>query len=312
MQRLYKEITLLQRQIVSTFDGQVQVEVTEDDYSNIMLYINIICKDGAYANGKFTFIASNFSGYPDVCPVVRCSTQIYHPNIAFLADGGDICLNILDEWQPSMRLEDLVQALLFLLHNPNYDDAYNWMVQGSHMHHESVRASLLGEQHNINPGCYEYECLPDFPLNLYNVHTFDPLTEEEIQLYRDGLLDHFNTLMKPTDAVSATLDDAVHACDETRPLREYEQMETAMYALSVVDASLATLIEPSPEVVMRPLGMNDIVVSNTTTIAGDYASNDDDGMDVTSAAMTTDINVSSHATKRAAAILHPTNNSRSI
>ena len=41
-------------------------------------------------------------------------------------------------------VQDLVQGLLFLLYNPNYEDAYNWIPTDASMHEENVRASLLG------------------------------------------------------------------------------------------------------------------------------------------------------------------------
>ena len=41
-------------------------------------------------------------------------------------------------------MQDLVQGLLFLLYNPNYEDAYNWIPNDASMHEENVRASLLG------------------------------------------------------------------------------------------------------------------------------------------------------------------------
>ena len=58
---------------------------------------------------------------PEIAPTVRCISDIYHPNIDRYScfECTNVCLNLFDdEWQPDFGLQDVVQGLLFLLHNP--------------------------------------------------------------------------------------------------------------------------------------------------------------------------------------------------
>ena len=59
--------------------------------------------------------------YPTKPCKVICKTKILHPNI--LEIDGEVCLSMFDEdWQPTMRLEHYLSGILFVLHNPNFDD----------------------------------------------------------------------------------------------------------------------------------------------------------------------------------------------
>ena len=62
---------------------------------------------------------------PETPPTAICLTDIYHPNIERYSTAGcsNVCLNLFDEWQPDFSLQDVIQGLLFLLHNPEPDDA---------------------------------------------------------------------------------------------------------------------------------------------------------------------------------------------
>ena len=65
-------------------------------------------------------LQAEMSEEPEIAPTVRCITDIYHPNIDRYSCLGttNVCLNLFDEWQPDFGLQDVVQGLLFLLHNP--------------------------------------------------------------------------------------------------------------------------------------------------------------------------------------------------
>ena len=57
---------------------------------------------------------------PSIAPEVICLTPIFHPNFDPHPSGyGKVCVSLLDEWRCDNDLEDVVQALLFLLYNPN-------------------------------------------------------------------------------------------------------------------------------------------------------------------------------------------------
>ena len=62
---------------------------------------------------------------PEVFPVTHCATEIYHLNIDpsnLETDIINVCVSRLDDWEESNDLENCVQAILFLFHNPNPDE----------------------------------------------------------------------------------------------------------------------------------------------------------------------------------------------
>ena len=77
-------------------------------------------------------LKAEMSEEPERAPIVRCTTDIYHPNIyRYSASGStNVCFNLFDEWQPDFGLQDVVQGLLFLLHNPEPEDP---MLIGFHL-----------------------------------------------------------------------------------------------------------------------------------------------------------------------------------
>ena len=71
----------------------------------------------------FYYFQVGFSSqYPQHAPTVTCVTPIYHPNIDVHSGEGNVCVSLLNEWTETNSLDDLVQALLFLMYNPNVDD----------------------------------------------------------------------------------------------------------------------------------------------------------------------------------------------
>ena len=82
-------------------------------------------------------------------PTVTCLTNIYHPNIDPTETWVNVCMNIFDDWPPCYGLQDCIQGLLFLLHNPNLSDPLSPYFDGSLDEEEfarNVRKSLLGEE----------------------------------------------------------------------------------------------------------------------------------------------------------------------
>ena len=61
----------------------------------------------------------------DAPPRVSCKTEILHPNIRYEEQGHAVCLNIFDEWEAHFGWDDIIQALLFLFYEPNWDDPLN-------------------------------------------------------------------------------------------------------------------------------------------------------------------------------------------
>ena len=148
---LLKHYRDLARNIESFSNGQAKLkERDEDDCSLDVISVTLSPKTGLYRGGKFDFELDVSTEYPSCPPVVHCMTQIYHPNIDFSDESGEVCLNLLDElWTSNMTLEDVVQGLLFLLHNPNIEDPLNCMFTGSEDEEEfqkNVRRFLKGEE----------------------------------------------------------------------------------------------------------------------------------------------------------------------
>lgn len=148
---LLKHYRDLARTISSFSNDQACLKELADDEDLDLetVFVTVSPNDGPYRGGKFDFEFDLSDGYPTCPPVVRCQTHIYHPNIDFCDDQGDVCLNLLDElWTPDMTLEDVVQGVLFLLYNPNVEDPLSSMFTGNESEEqflENVRASLRGE-----------------------------------------------------------------------------------------------------------------------------------------------------------------------
>lgn len=116
---LAKDFHNLMKNIASFSNNQAQVTHYDEDLNSFK--VEIVPNDGLYYGGKFDFEVTP-KCYPKRPPIVKCLTQIYHPNIS---DNGDVCLNLFSDWAATNTLEDCVQGLLFLMYNPNLDDPNN-------------------------------------------------------------------------------------------------------------------------------------------------------------------------------------------
>ena len=153
---LLKHYYQLSKNIASLSDGQARLREGTDDQEDALTTVNVSIapRSGPYRGGRFDFVLDVTEGYPASPPSVRALTQMYHPNVEIAGDEdedeeeGAVCLNLLDElWTPSMTLEDVVQGLLFLIHNPNLEDPLSSLFCGSEDEdefHRNVRGSLRG------------------------------------------------------------------------------------------------------------------------------------------------------------------------
>ena len=55
-------------------------------------------------------------GFPETPPVVRFTSAIFHPNVY---PGGRVCIAMLNSWDPSYNIIELIKAIEALLWNPN-------------------------------------------------------------------------------------------------------------------------------------------------------------------------------------------------
>ena len=173
---LLKHYCLLNKNIASLSDGQARVEEPPEDSDALTsVHVSVAPRSGPYRGGKFDFVLDLGEGYPNSPPAVRATTPMYHPNVELSGfedeDDGCVCLNLLDElWMPSMTLEDVIQGLLFLFHNPNLDDPLSSLFLGTEDEeefHSDVRRSLRGGnvagvlfERNLLDG-YDSECEDD-------------------------------------------------------------------------------------------------------------------------------------------------------
>eukprot|EP00286_Rhodomonas_abbreviata_P009332 CAMPEP_0181326242 /NCGR_PEP_ID=MMETSP1101-20121128/21380_1 /TAXON_ID=46948 /ORGANISM="Rhodomonas abbreviata, Strain Caron Lab Isolate" /LENGTH=147 /DNA_ID=CAMNT_0023434655 /DNA_START=121 /DNA_END=564 /DNA_ORIENTATION=+ len=73
-----------------------------------------------YAGGSFLLNIRLPASYPMLPPKVEFVTKIYHPNVN--ARGG-ISLDVLqDRWSPALTIERVLEAIYWLLLDPNPDD----------------------------------------------------------------------------------------------------------------------------------------------------------------------------------------------
>lgn len=113
---VHKEVKIINEKIESITNGQVkQLKV-----HNNKVQLKVI-PDSGYWEGILLRFNINATNYPKSPCKVKCQSQILHPNILEL--DGEVCLNVFDEdWSPKLRIDDYISGILYILHNPNFDD----------------------------------------------------------------------------------------------------------------------------------------------------------------------------------------------
>ena len=111
--------------------SQGQATLVQDDQDGDSLKrvrIDISPSSGPYRAGRFKFELELSESYPEQAPRILCLNSVYHPNIEVLDRFSDaeVCINLLDKlWTPQRTLEDCVQGLLYIFHNPNLKDPFS-------------------------------------------------------------------------------------------------------------------------------------------------------------------------------------------
>ena len=76
-----------------------------------------------YTHIPFECTVEKPGDYPFVPPKIRCTIQLFHPNIS---TRGEICLDILSaQWSPALTLERVFCSIRALFQNPNPSDPLN-------------------------------------------------------------------------------------------------------------------------------------------------------------------------------------------
>ena len=162
-----KQYRDLAKNLKSFTQGQARLVQDEQDGDSLeRIRIDISPSSGPYRGGRFKFELELGESYPEQVPRIRCLNSVYHPNIEVLDrfSDGEVCVNLLDElWSHQLTLEDYVQGLLFLFHNPNLKDPFNAAFDGTEGEREflrNVRRSMRGER--IDGFRYDYVLAEDY------------------------------------------------------------------------------------------------------------------------------------------------------
>ncbi|XP_061164243.1 uncharacterized protein LOC133173274 [Saccostrea echinata] len=153
--RITKDFHRLARTIESFSDGQAKVVLGNDDENDrvetiFRFEVDIMPNGGPYQGGtfRFEFCVENECQWPREPPIIRCLTDIYHPNIDHLDrdNCSNVCVSVLDRgmWSYQFDFETCVQALLFLFYEPNFDDALSPICCSDEDFQELVQISLKG------------------------------------------------------------------------------------------------------------------------------------------------------------------------
>lgn len=155
MPNLAKDFHRLYKRIDKLTDGQASLSDIRWDASTLdSLVVLFRPKSGYYRRGAFTFEIRNLKEYNnDTIPDVICKSKIYHPNIdptmeTYRPGESNVCLNFLNN-RICVCLEGLVLGILFLLHNPNFDDPLSPLFSSSDDHEnfdEIAQSWINGEE----------------------------------------------------------------------------------------------------------------------------------------------------------------------
>ncbi|KAF6023940.1 hypothetical protein EB796_017752 [Bugula neritina] len=140
LKRVHKDFKSLVDGLDQTFDGQVILADDAFNFEELTLSFTLRPNEGIYKDCEVEFLAE-LTDYPDVVPNVRIMTDILHPNInagTFRVGYGDVCLNILDEWESDF--EDSYKVWRYLYKNEVTENLANMSLaeQSEELKNETV------------------------------------------------------------------------------------------------------------------------------------------------------------------------------
>jgi ubiquitin-protein ligase len=99
----------------------VQIEWPESDLKHWMISIDAPA-ESYYAGDVFTVELTFGPNWPDQAPRVEMVTPIVHPNI----ENRAVCINIIrGQYNPSLKVRNIIEGIINALINPNPDDPVN-------------------------------------------------------------------------------------------------------------------------------------------------------------------------------------------
>jgi ubiquitin-protein ligase len=143
---IFKEVQVIRKKIESKQEQQVKKVKVLDSRVRVE-----VVPDSGYWEKKHLVFEVRTKDYPTQPCKVLCKSQITHPNILEL--DGEVCLSLFDEdWLPSMRLDDYISGILYILHNPNFEDPLSdfFHIAKSKNQLSEAISSLLKPQLNAN------------------------------------------------------------------------------------------------------------------------------------------------------------------
>ncbi|KAA0197082.1 hypothetical protein FBUS_09771 [Fasciolopsis buskii] len=125
-----RELLALIPNLDTEFSGQIKL-LSFDEMNTNEVLLEITPLKGYYAHASFVFRIRATPNYPFQLPAISCLSNVFHPNIGTDTMEGNVCLNLFANWCPRYGLEDLLNALLFLFYEPNFDEFLNGNVSVS-------------------------------------------------------------------------------------------------------------------------------------------------------------------------------------
>lgn len=102
--------------------GVIKVGPSSPD--NIFVWEAIVTgpPNTVWGKGQYKLILTFTDDYPFYRPSARFETPIFHPNVSRF---GNVCINILHDWRPSITIAQILNNIIYLLSHPNARDPYN-------------------------------------------------------------------------------------------------------------------------------------------------------------------------------------------
>ncbi len=120
--RVSQEISLAKRKLIHI----VAIKGGEIEEFPVTLMVTLVetpgpvwRDDGLSHKNTHQFMVTITDSYPYEKPIVRWSSEIFHPNIKLPDDGGEVCTRLLDGWGFQSNLVSFVKGIESLLSNPN-------------------------------------------------------------------------------------------------------------------------------------------------------------------------------------------------
>eukprot|EP01116_Phalansterium_solitarium_P013794 TRINITY_DN31207_c0_g1_i1.p1 TRINITY_DN31207_c0_g1~~TRINITY_DN31207_c0_g1_i1.p1 ORF type:complete len:582 (-),score=126.64 TRINITY_DN31207_c0_g1_i1:258-2003(-) len=119
---VFKEVREINRK--SVFLDQASIEFPDGDENVLSMDVVLTPTSGYFRGGRVVFHLAIPPGFPKKAPLVKCKTMIFHPNISFC---GNVCFSMFggEGFSETYLVEQYINGLLWLLHNPNHDSALN-------------------------------------------------------------------------------------------------------------------------------------------------------------------------------------------